>query len=60
MKEIIIGLKGRAGLFHKSRIVTPSPVERKCGLEIHHRTAPDESATAKDAFPACPVLYDSG
>ncbi len=37
-----------------------SPVERQCGLEIHHRTAPDESATAKDALPACPVLYGSG
>ncbi|MBW2143388.1 MAG: hypothetical protein JRG75_03195 [Deltaproteobacteria bacterium] len=60
MKEIIIGLKGRVGLFQKIRIATPNPVERQCGLEIHHRTAPKESATAKDAFPACPVLDDSG
>ncbi len=35
-------------------------MERQCGLEIHHRTAPEESATAKDALPACPVLYGSG
>jgi len=35
-------------------------VERQCGLEIHHRTAPEKSATAKDALPACPVLYGSG
>ncbi|MBW1768800.1 MAG: hypothetical protein JRJ65_17350 [Deltaproteobacteria bacterium] len=55
MKESIISLLGRGGLFQKSRISTPSPVERQCGLEIHHGTAPEESATAKDALPACPV-----
>ncbi|MBW1766480.1 MAG: hypothetical protein JRJ65_05445 [Deltaproteobacteria bacterium] len=60
MKEIIIGLKGRVGVFQKTRIVIPSPVERQCGLEIYHRTAPEKSATAKDALPACPVLYGSG
>ena len=48
------------GAFQKSRIVTPSSVERQCGLEIRHRTAPEESATAKDALPACPVLDGSG
>ncbi|MBW1766749.1 MAG: hypothetical protein JRJ02_05480 [Deltaproteobacteria bacterium] len=60
MKEIIIRLLGRGGLFQKTRIVTPNPVERQCGLEIQPRTAPEESATAKDALPACPVLYGSG
>ena len=60
LKEIILGLKGHVGLFQKIRIVKPSPVERQCGLEIHHKTAPDESATAKDAIPACPLLDGSG
>jgi len=60
LKEIFIGLKGRGDLFQKIRIVKPSPVERQCGLKIHHRTAPEKSAIAKDALPACPVLYGSG
>jgi len=60
LKEIIIGLKGHVDLFQKIRIVKPSPVERQCSPEIHHRTAPDESANAKDALPAYPVFDGSG
>ena len=57
MTQCIIG---RSGLFQKSRIALPSPVERQCGLEIHHGTAPVENAFAKGALPASPVLYGSG
>ena len=45
--------QARVGVFLTSRIATPSPVERQCGLEIQHKTAPDESAAAKDVLPAC-------
>ena len=58
MRQCLIRLV--KGVFLTSHIATASPAERQCGLEILHRAAPEESASAKDAFPARPVLDGSG
>ena len=52
--------RSRVGVFLKDRIATPTPLQRQFGPEILQGKAPQESAPAKDALPACPVLYGSG
>ena len=49
----------RVGVFQMIRIATSCFVERQFGFELFHRTAPPESAFAKDTVPACPVFHGS-
>ncbi|MBW1861115.1 MAG: hypothetical protein JRJ02_01915, partial [Deltaproteobacteria bacterium] len=57
MKEIIIGLKGRVGLFQKGRIKNSHLlVERPLARTIKHRTGREGIFRSSAFFWGCPVM----